>query len=117
MAKFKRARSFARRVAGKARRFVKREASISPEKLALTSGIYGAARPYIANMVPDVDALGGYSDNLILGSIAYLAAKKGSGMIKTAGVSVLSCEAFIAGNKLAQGFAPTGAKNGTIYVN
>lgn len=115
MAKFKRARSFARRAVGKARRFVRKESSINPEKLALTSGIYGAARPYVANMVPDIDALGGYSDNLILGGLAYLAAKKGSGMIKTAGVSVLSCEAFIAGNKLSQGFAPTGKS--AIYVN
>ena len=117
MARFKKFRSRARKVYGSAKRFVSRKESINPEMIALTSGVYGAARPFVANMVPDIDALGGYSDNLILGGIAYLACKKGKGLVKTAGLSVLSCEAFIAGNKLSAGFAPTGAKGGSIYIN
>ena len=100
----------------KARRYAKRmftkrarsrtSSGISVEKLAIGSAIYGGLRPYAANIIPDVAALnfgGVTSDNLILGVAGYLAAKKGSGMIKTAGQVVLLNEAFIVGAKLSSG--------------
>jgi len=105
MAKFRKARRVARRVGSYFKRKSSRKSSSSqsPLNMGIAGGIYGAARPFAANMVPEIGFLGGYSDNVVLGGAGYLAAKKGSGMIKTAGLAVLTCEAFLAGNKAAQG--------------
>ncbi len=112
MARFKKA---ARRYFGrsKGRRSNSKGSGMSVEKLAIGSALYGAARPYAINILPDLPQLGGYSDNILLGVGGYLAAKKGSGMIKTAGMVVLANEAFIAGNKLTSGGQ---ISNSTIYI-
>lgn len=78
--------------------------SVSPVNLAIGSAIYGGTRNYIAGMVPDIAALQGYSDNVILGVGGYLLATKGKGkLMKTAGMSILASEAFIAGSKAMSG--------------
>jgi hypothetical protein len=70
---------------------------------------YGAARPYVSNLVSPVTnmlgAAGGYADNLVLGGIGYFAAKKGRGFIKNAGHAMLMIEAAQIGAELSQGFS------------
>lgn len=78
---------------------------------------YGAVRPFAANMVPDVAALGGYSDNVILGGIGALAAWKGSGLIKKAGMIVLANESFIASSKMTQGLTSGQNTSSGIFIN
>lgn len=114
MAKFRKSRRAVSRYFAK-KRYSKSNTSLSVEKLAIGSAAYGAVRPYAANLIPDIDMIGVYSDNLILGVAGYLAAKKGSGMIKTAGQVVLANEAFLVGNKLASGLAPSGSNTGYVY--
>lgn len=103
MAKFRKVRRYARKAFGKARRHSK-SSSESPLEMGLYSAGYGVVRQKAADFIPDVPMLQGYSDNIILGGIGYLAAKKGSGMIKKAGKAVLMNESFIAGAKAGQGF-------------
>lgn len=76
--------------------------SISPVEMAIGSGIYGYARPTIANVVPDIAAIP-YSDNVILGAAGFLAAWKGKGIVKKAGMVVLANEAFIAASRMSAG--------------
>jgi len=85
---------------------------VSPVNIAIGSAVYGAARPYVANMIPDIPQLGGFSDNVILGVGGYLLAKKGNGMMKTAGISILANEAFIAGSKAIGGMTSSSSSNG-----
>ena len=114
MARFRKARRRIVRYFAK-RRSSRSSASLSIEKLAIGSAAYGAVRPYAANMIPDIEMLGTYSDNVILGVAGYIAAKKGNGMIKTAGQVILANEAFLVGNKLASGLAPSGSNTGYVY--
>ncbi len=107
MARFRRK---ARRTAG--RRFAKRSGRRSGGKISLVgtilpAALYGAARPYVNNLVaPVTGALGvagGYADNLVLGGIGYFAAKKCKGMIKNIGHAMLLIEATQIGAELSGG--------------
>lgn len=89
----------------------KKGGSLSPMEMAIGSGIYGFGRPMVANMIPDVSSIPN-SDNVILGVAGYLAASKGSGMIKKAGMVVLANEAFIAASRMSAG---TTQNNNTEY--
>ena len=78
----------------------------NPTAILIPAAIYGAARAPIkaalqpvTNMLP----LGGYGDELVMGILGFLAAKKGKGMVKNAGLAVLSVEAASAGQSLAGG--------------
>lgn len=57
--------------------------------------IYGAVRAPISNMaapLANMIPLGGYADEAAMGIISYLAAKKGSGIIRKAGMAGLTIE-------------------------
>lgn len=97
----------------KARRSGKSFGGVSPVNVAIGSAVYGAARPYVANMIPDIPQLGGFSDNVVLGVAGYFLAKKGNGMMKTAGISILCNEAFIAGSKAMGGMTSGASSNGS----
>ena len=106
----------ARRMFGKVKRYSRSNSESSPIEGALFSAGYGVIRKPVADMVPDVQALGAYSDNVILGGIGYLGARYGSGMIRKAGKTILNNEAFIAGAKASQGMlGNSGASNGSVY--
>jgi len=111
---FKKMRNRARRVFASRKSRSTSKPSVSVEKLALLSAGYGIARPYAANVIPDMPQLQGYSDNVVLGVVGYLAAKKGSGMIKAAGMSVLATEAFLVTSKYVS--SSTGqSQSGFVY--
>jgi hypothetical protein len=75
----------------------------------LPAVVYGAARPYISNLVSPatnmLGAAGGYADNVVLGLLGWYAAKKGKGFIKNAGHSILVVEAAQVGAELSQGIS------------
>ncbi len=105
MAKFRRKarRSGFRKI----RRSHSRKSGVSLTGSILPAALYGAARPYISNLVAPVTsslgAAGGYADNLVLGGIGYFAAKKGRGMIKSVGHAMLLIEAASIGSELSGG--------------
>jgi len=80
----------------------KKSGSVSPMEMALGSGMYGFARPMVANFIPDVSSIPN-SDNVLLGVAGYFAATKGSGLVKKAGYVVLANEAFIAASRMQAG--------------
>lgn len=71
------------------------------------AALYGAARPYVSNLVSPVTnmlgAAGSYADNLVLGGLGYFAAKKGRGMVKNIGHAVLIIEAAQIGAEFSGG--------------
>jgi hypothetical protein len=71
-----------------------------------------AASPYLSK-VPG----GKYADNVAFGILAYLAARKGKGMMRTVGKVVLNCEAFDAGRKAASNssLATTSSASGALF--
>jgi hypothetical protein len=114
---FKKMRRAARRTYGRARRYSHSNKGLNPMEMAIGSAAYGVIRPTIANAIPDIQQLGGYSDNVILGGAAALAAWKGKGLIKKAGMIFLGNEAFIASSKAAQGMTSGSAASSGIYIN
>jgi len=115
MAKFRKARK-AYRSMRKASRRSSKGGSFGVMDAAIGGGVYGFARPYAANLIPDIPQLGGYSDNVILGGVAALAAWKGRGLLKKAGLSVLNNEAFVASSKAASGVTG-GSTEGAVTSN
>jgi len=115
---FKKARKYGRRMFS---RRTGRRSSSSSGLTMFEAGIggaaYGIARPTVSGMIPDVPQLGGYSDNVILGGLGALAAWKGSGIVKKAGMVILTNEAFVASSKAAAGFSTGAQSNGGIYIN
>ena len=109
MAKFRKARRYARKAFRAVKSYAKRD-KLNPIETAIGSAAYGAVRPYAANMIPDVPQLGAYSDNVILGGVGALAAWKGKGIVKKAGMIVLANESFIAGSKAMSGMNNTGSQ-------
>ena len=115
MAKFKKARRYARRAYGKVKSYSRNSKGLSAIEATIGGAGYGAVRNYAVNLVPDIAYLGGYSDKIVLGGLGALAAWKGKGMIKKAGLVVLASEAFVASSRATQGMsAQTG---GSIYIN
>lgn len=116
MAKFKKVRRYAKKAFKSFKRYSKNE-NMSPVETAAYSAVYGGLlRQPVANMIPDVDMLGGYSDNAILGGIGYLAAWKGKGIIKKMGKTILMNEAFLVGAKLSSGLSTTAVKQSNNFV-
>lgn len=111
MAKFRKMRRVARRGFAAAKRYVKSD-KMNMVETAVGSATYGFVRPKVANMIPDIPQLGEYSDNVVMGGIGALAAWKGKGIIKRAGMIVLANEAFIAGSRMS---SPSKATNSVVY--
>jgi hypothetical protein len=105
---------FARKA--KARRSGK--ASVSPMKVILAGGLYGAGRSYLVNLAAPITGMlgvaGGFADELVLGAAGYYLAKKGKGMLKNVGLAMLYTESFSAGSQLIGG-SMSGGSNGGAF--
>jgi hypothetical protein len=99
----RRRRSFARR-AGSAVRYVTRKVRRSGRRSAkggimntiLGGALYGLARQPIANLTAPLTGslpLGQYNDEAVMAIVSWLAAKKGSGLLASAGRAGLAVEA------------------------
>lgn len=110
MAKYKRVRRAASRAVKRFKSYSRKDTNMKPMETLILSGVYGVARQPLSNLVPDLQMLPvGYSDNILLGGAGALAAWKGKGLIKKAGLIILANEAFIASSKASSGLlsAPT----------
>jgi hypothetical protein len=92
---------------------------MSPESMLLPAALYGAARVPVANLMAPLTSkipLGGYSDEAVLGIASYIAAKKGSGMVKKLGMAGLIVEAASVGAGLTSGMLGGSTKGGDSNV-
>jgi len=98
---------------------------LSPEKLAAYGFAYGVVREPLSRAVSGVagNLIGGVGDEVALGVLGYLAAKKGSGIVRDAGKAMLTVEAHNLGrqvsagglNILGMGSSTTAASNGATF--
>jgi len=58
---------------------------------------------------------GGYADNIALGGIGYLAAKKGKGLIRSFGKAMLYTEAYQLGSELMGGIGAGAGNSGGAF--
>jgi len=114
MAKFRKIKRYARRSFGAVKRYGRSD-KLGPLEVAIGSAGYGFARPYVANMIPDIPQLGPYSDNVVLGGVGALAAWKGKGIVKKVGMIVLANEAFVAGSRMSTATSTSNATNKDAY--
>ena len=115
MAKFKR-RTSRVRYAKKARsRSRSGSGSLeNPLMMIIPALVYGATRGYISNAIKpltDKIPLGNYADEAVFGTVGYLMAKKGKGMVKSAGKAILIVESASLGSQLMAGFSTNGSNN------
>jgi hypothetical protein len=107
MAKFRKMRARASRAFGKVRRSRSSSSSgYNPMKVVLAAAAYGAARGYISNAIKpltDKVPLGNYADEVVFGTAGYFMAKKGKGIVKTAGQAILTVEAASLGSQVIGG--------------
>lgn len=122
MARFKRRRSFARRAYAGVRKFGRgARKSGSTENLtsiAIAGGGWGALRNTVVAWAQPITSkipLGNYADEVAFGTLGYFMAKKGSGMVRSAGKAMLTVEAASVGNQLAGQF--TGGSMSTASNN
>lgn len=95
MAKFRKKRSRARGFM-KARARHSSSSGISPMNALLAGAIYGAARPYVSKMLPDLFQFGPVdSDNVLIAAAGFYGMKKGNGLVKALGAVALGSEAGI----------------------
>jgi len=90
---------------GKARRS-RGKSGISPMGMILPAALYGAGRGALSNLIAPLTSkipLGNYTDEAVFGVAGYLMAKKGRGIIKQLGTSMLVVEAASIGNQVAGG--------------
>lgn len=72
------------------------------------SVLYGAFRKDLAQYAAPLTSklpFGGMSDEVVLGGLAYLGSRYGSGVVRTASLSALHVEAALAGSALREGSA------------
>lgn len=77
--------------------------SVNPLKVVVPALIYGASRGYISNAIEPFTSkipLGNYADEAVFGVAGYFMAKKGKGMIKDAGIAIMTVEAASLGSQL-----------------
>jgi hypothetical protein len=112
----KRKASKVRYITRKAKSYARRKSS--PGRLNVLQPdamLYGALRQPISaattQLMGNVPLVGGiagrYLDNAAMGTVAYLAAKKGKGMIKNWGLKGLTIENALVGADLGQQFIPS----------
>jgi len=95
-----------------------RSSGMKATTLVLASGLYGAVRAKIASAITPITSkipAGQFADNLGMGIIAYLAYKKGSGIVKTAGMAGLAVEGAMAGAEAMSMTGTTGTSTGNIF--
>lgn len=78
--------------------------SLSPMKVIIPALVYGAVRSKAAEFATPITSkvpLGNYADEAVFGTVGYFMAKKGKGMVKNAGLAILTVEAASVGNQIA----------------
>jgi len=100
-----RTRVISKKVTGSRRR--KSNSGFKPMNVILASAAYGGCRAYLSNLISPITsklgALGGYSDELVLGAAGYYIAKgKVKFIPKSLGLAALTIEAASVGNQLVQ---------------
>ena len=109
--KFKKARRFISR--GYKQRTKSSGSGLTPMNVALAGMVYGAARPFIAKMLPDFFSFGPIdSDNVIIGAAGFYGMKK-TGFIKALGAVALGSEAGIVAARVTSGLAANVGDAGT----
>lgn len=77
---------------------------VSFTDLLIGGAIYGVARPYVANMLPDLFNFGPVdSDNAIIGAAGYYGMKHTKGVMKATSMMAVAGEAAIVASRLSQG--------------
>jgi hypothetical protein len=119
MAKFKRKTSrVGRRMAKRSRGSSK--GSENPLMLIIPALAYGAGRGYLSNAIKpltDKIPLGNYADEAVFGTVGYFMAKKGKGMVKSAGKAILIVEAASLGSQLMGSVADSTQGTANNYGN
>jgi hypothetical protein len=100
-----RRRRFGRRGSfrGFGRRYKHTRVGTNPLKVIIPAMVWGIGRPYLAQLIAPLTSklpFGNLADEVGLGLIGYFAAKKGRGLIKDAGIAILTVESFAAGSQL-----------------
>jgi len=122
MAKRKAARKTITRYVKAGRKRVKSFSS-KPESVILPAALYGAARQKVAvALSPFLSKIPGgqIADELGMGLVSYMVAKKGKGMVKKIGLAGLTIEAAQAGQQLAAGgfnMGSTKASNSGVFLS
>lgn len=119
MARFRRRMRRARASFHRAYRRASHKGGISPMQIALAGALYGAARPYVASMLPNFFSFGAVdSDNVIIGAAGLYGMTRTSGFTRALGAIALGSEAGIVASKFATGgmtaSVGTTANNGTF---
>lgn len=86
--------------------------------IALAAGVYGAGRQYLNNAVAPLTSkipLGQYADEALFGVGGYFLAKKGSGILKSLGLSMLIVESASVGHQLVGSNMANGSSNGITF--
>ena len=92
--------------------------SSNPLMIILPAMVYGAGRQYLSNMAQPLTSkipLGNYADEALFGLAGYFMAKKGKGIVKNIGTSMLIVESASLGNQLL-GQIGTSSNVSTGYV-
>jgi len=87
----------------------KSSSGLTPMNVILASALYGVARPYLANIIPDFVSIGPVtSDNIVIGAASYYGMTKTSGFMKALStVSLASETAIVASKAMGQVTGPT----------
>lgn len=88
---------------------------MSPMTVLLAGAVYGVARPYVANMIPDYNIGPVSTDNLAIAGLGYLGSKK-SGFIKALGLVAMGGEAGIVAAKGIGAVTGNAAQQTDTYV-
>ena len=103
----------------RARRYGRSRGGKGVMAIILGGGIYGALRSYISSAIAPLTSkipLGNVADNIGMGIVSYFAYKKGSGIIKDAGMIGLGIESAMAANDLVtSGLGTNGGTGGNIF--
>lgn len=91
--------------------------SLTPMNVLMAGAIYGLARPYVANILPNMFSAGPVdSDNIIIGAAGFYGMKKGNGLVKALGAVALGSEAGIVANRATSGLVQNATTNaGSAY--
>lgn len=105
MARFRRKRSRRASRSPKFRRSRGGSKGITPMDAMLAGAIYGVARPFAANVIPDILPNIGpvSSDNMVIGAASWWASKQSNKLIKAIGTVGLAAETSMVVNKAMAG--------------
>lgn len=111
----KKARRSRSRGAFKARSRSKGSSGLSVMNVLLAGAVYGVARPYVSNMVPDYNIGPVSTDNAVIGGLGYMASRK-SGFLKALGLIAMGGEAGIVTAKAVGGMTGGAGQQSDVYV-